>query len=633
MPGLITCSIVVPTFRRAESLSETLNSLAHQSERDFEVIVVCDGEDTPTRTLAEQYAANYPLAWIFLSENGGPGAARNVGAHAACGELLLFLDDDISASVDWLAHHRRRHRATGSHELMVVVGKYADAYLHPPRLHTERFLREAREKSLVDFHARCIRLDCDFSWFPHCGMNSSLSRATFLRAGGYDTAQALYHEDLELGTRLNNLGARFIYEPGALVHHRNPKSLTDCHLQTAALSGRSDVYRVSKKQQRGVQTQRLTSYHRARLARRMKERLAWEHPEEVRLGAELCRRVADATGSRFLWRCWSALATSSEYWNGVRSEGMTPAALAELVGSAVPALMFHSISAPSTTAEEEWYTSPERFRRFARWLTRNGYNSLTPEDWLAGRRPARHVILTFDDGYDDFYTEAFPVLERFGLASTVYVVVDRIGHSNSWDADMLVRSRRLLTVQQIRELHDHGVAFGSHSLTHSILTRLSNQNLRREVSDSKARLEDLLGAEVRSFAYPSGYVNPRVRAAVAEAGYKTAMAIGHGLNHWEDPFLLKRTNVSGDSLPGFALKIATGRSVPDHILDWLAETARAGLEVLPDAASRPLGAEIRKAHMSAMERWWRWKESQWMRPGRMLGQVDGKRGKPGDGET
>ncbi len=294
----------------------------------------------------------------------------------------------------------------------------------------------------------------------------------------------------------------------------------------------------------------------------------------------------------------------------MKSERKIPDSLFKLVGSPVPVLMFHSVCIPCSKPEREWYIGPEQFLRFIAWLAEWGYQSLTPMEWVAGKKLPRHVILTFDDGYDDFYTEAFPVLERFGLSATVFVVVDRIGKSNNWDHKLGYRSRRLLTLQEIRELHRHGVAFGSHSLTHPFLTLLSDEDLRCEVSDSKSRLEDLLGSEVTCFAYPGGRVDPRVRAAVADAGYKTAMSVRHGLNFSEDPLWMKRINVSeNDSQLRFTLKVLSGRTVPQHMFEWLVRGMRAGLDVLPDPLSRALEPRIRKVYRLASERWSRWTES------------------------
>ena len=162
----------------------------------------------------------------------------------------------------------------------------------------------------------------------------------------------------------------------------------------------------------------------------------------------------------------------------------------------------------------------------------------------------------------DFFSNAFPVLERLGFTATVFVVVDQIGKTNDWDAGRGLKPRQLLTLEQIRELHRHGVHFGSHTLAHPWLTDLTDHDIEREVRDSKRKLEDLLGSEVSCFAYPWGIGDMRVRAAVARAGYKVAVTTREGLNWSEDALALKRTNVCDvDTLPEFAYKMATGKDL------------------------------------------------------------------------
>ena len=138
------------------------------------------------------------------------------------------------------------------------------------------------------------------------------------------------------------------------------------------------------------------------------------------------------------------------------------------------------------------------------------------------------VILTFDDGYEDFYKEAFPRAGTFrpgrdGLCgSRPNRAVQHLGSRRS---DFVASA--VLTVQQIRELHRHGVTFGSHSLTRTrFYPYFPLRDLRREVSDSKSRLEDLLGFEVERLCLSQRPVDCRVRAAVADAGYKIAMSLG-----------------------------------------------------------------------------------------------------------
>jgi len=194
-----------------------------------------------------------------------------------------------------------------------------------------------------------------------------------------------------------------------------------------------------------------------------------------------------------------------------------------------------------------------------KWLKRSGYESLQPTDWDTRATGHRRVILTFDDAYDDFFSNAFPVLDRLGFKATVFVVVDRIGKTSDWDEAKGFKPQRLLSLEQIRELHRHGVQFGSHTLTHPWLSDLPDQDIEREVCDSKRKLEDILGSEVTCFAYPWGIADMRVRAAVARAGYKAALTAREGLNFSEDALALKRINVGEvDTLPEFIYKLATG---------------------------------------------------------------------------
>ncbi len=615
--------MIIPTWRRATLLAETLESISSLADQDFEVIVVCDGEDSETRSLAAGFIASYPLTWLFHAENLGLPAARNTGASAARGELLVFLDDDTTPAADWLSMHRAGHHSTHDNERFVILGRCQDVYAQPPTSHTERLLRESRERGLRDFDARCLRNEKDFSWFPHCGMNSSIHRAMFLSAGGYDPARALresVHEDLDLGTRLFQRGVRFLYEPRALVCHRNPKNLIDHHLQLAKPIGRSDLYRVRQKKQRNSQTQHLAAFCHGPVVRRMKDRFAWEYPEATRRFAEFFRSATDRTGSTFWFQLWRSLSFSAAYWEGVKSEGMTVDSLRELVGAPLRVLMFHSISPPVNELERNFHLTPGRFLRFLDYVRQVPHECVSPLDGMAQTNSLHRIALTFDDGYEDFYAEAFPALTQLRMKATVFLVVDRIGQLNDWDQKLGSPPRKLLTASQIREMHRHGTEFASHSLTHPWLTLLSDDGLRREVADSKHRLEDLLGAEVPCFAYPAGRVDARVRAAVAEAGYRIAMTNQPGLNLWEDTLMLKRIAVrERDSLLGFILKLSTGRSVPEHLFKGARRMTRSSLDRLPERFSRMLEAWLRRLYTHAVEHQQRRKELSHISPGQPMG--------------
>jgi peptidoglycan/xylan/chitin deacetylase (PgdA/CDA1 family) len=231
-------------------------------------------------------------------------------------------------------------------------------------------------------------------------------------------------------------------------------------------------------------------------------------------------------------------------------------------GGAIPkcALMLHGINQPRTSEESAYSISSQRFRSLMRWFRTMGYSTLTTADWLADAVPAKRVLLTFDDGYDDLYTELLPVVVKHHYTPVIFLVADLIGGTNLWDQAKGLGARKLLTLEQIREMQRCGVEFGSHSATHPLLTPLSDMQLRREVSDSKVKLEDLLGVEVLSFAYPYGGVDERVRCAVAEAGYRLAFTAEPGTNLHNDPLLQRRAEVSSRSgVSDFLFKLRYGQ--------------------------------------------------------------------------
>jgi peptidoglycan/xylan/chitin deacetylase (PgdA/CDA1 family) len=180
-------------------------------------------------------------------------------------------------------------------------------------------------------------------------------------------------------------------------------------------------------------------------------------------------------------------------------------------------------------------------------------------DGLLGKGDLPHhgVVLTFDDGYQNFREYAFPVLQRYHFPATVFLVAGLLGKNAKWLEDDGRFGAPLMDRDTIRELRARGVVFGSHSLTHPFLTKIDRSGREEEIKDSKSALEDLLGEEVQYFCYPSGDYDAGVAEAVKDAGYAAALTCDRGsATVFDDPLTLPRKAISfGDSLVGFFWKL------------------------------------------------------------------------------
>ncbi len=214
---------------------------------------------------------------------------------------------------------------------------------------------------------------------------------------------------------------------------------------------------------------------------------------------------------------------------------------------AVPVLAYHKVD-PRLELGGTWVT-PRQFAQQMAWLKANGYRTVTLSQAAAlmGKKEAeldRLVCLTFDDAYQSLYHYALPVLMEHGLTATVFALSDYVGKENRWDINWGGRRFRHLDWEEMRQMQQAGIEFGSHGASHRDLRFLSVGELKRELVDSKRALEDGLGREVASFCYPFGRYNLLVRQAVIEAGYRCACSHSPpGPNRRLDIFALRRCGV------------------------------------------------------------------------------------------
>ncbi len=179
-------------------------------------------------------------------------------------------------------------------------------------------------------------------------------------------------------------------------------------------------------------------------------------------------------------------------------------------------LTYHSIDTSGSVVS----VAPRGLAEHMAVLATLGFRGISLQDAVAhrdttGSWPERCAVLTFDDGYANFYEEAFGVLRAHGFGATVFLVTGHVGGQNDWaPPPPLLGTRRLLSWEQVKTLAAAGVEIGTHTRTHADLRRLSAAQTEDEIVTSRLDIENRLGKPVVSFAYPFGNVSPAAREIV-----------------------------------------------------------------------------------------------------------------------
>ena len=218
----------------------------------------------------------------------------------------------------------------------------------------------------------------------------------------------------------------------------------------------------------------------------------------------------------------------------------------------VPILAYHSISSHASRRFKPFTVAPQMFDAQLAYLADHSYSPITISGLVAamdGRVALRNrpVVLTFDDGFADFYTTALPALRRYRFSATLYIVTGYIGQTSRWLQPEGEGNRPMLTWQQIAEVCADGIECGAHTHTHPKLDSISPDQVRTEIQESGAHLRHHLKTDILSFCYPFGYYSSAVRRLVQEAGFTSACAVGRLMSSLEDDrFALSRLIVVRD---------------------------------------------------------------------------------------
>jgi len=185
----------------------------------------------------------------------------------------------------------------------------------------------------------------------------------------------------------------------------------------------------------------------------------------------------------------------------------------------VPVLNYHQINNEDHNALT---LSDTEFEAQMQYLYNSGYTAISPDQLVdyvqyGKKLPTNPILITFDDGYEDNYRMAYPILQKYHFTATIFIITDFAG-----------KYGRYLTWEQIKEMSDNGLTFEDHTLSHILLTKASNEEVRAQLAQSKKALEWRLGKKVEYLAYPGGEYDQRVIQLTKEAGYRAAFTVNFG---------------------------------------------------------------------------------------------------------
>lgn len=210
----------------------------------------------------------------------------------------------------------------------------------------------------------------------------------------------------------------------------------------------------------------------------------------------------------------------------------------------IPTLLYHSVD--GQPAGKNITTSQRLIDHLEAFLS-SGYRTVSLDEYIHVVRSKNHsfqeklVLLTFDDGYEDFYTEAWPILKKYNATASVFLITSYIGQLNWWNYKSAC-FRRHLSWEQIIELQENGISFGGHSTNHHSLMKFDKGYVWHDMTINKSEIEYRLENPIKAFSYPYGDFSPAVKEA-ATIYFDIAFSSTQGTYDYRlDPYAINRFN-------------------------------------------------------------------------------------------
>ncbi|MBK7993943.1 MAG: polysaccharide deacetylase family protein [Blastocatellia bacterium] len=200
-----------------------------------------------------------------------------------------------------------------------------------------------------------------------------------------------------------------------------------------------------------------------------------------------------------------------------------------VLNNSLPILLFHALDNSSFNIA----FSPKSFEKAISKLYLSGYQTLnlsTIPNYLQENKtfPKNSFVITFDDGYRSVYEQAFPVLQKYNFTATIFITTGKTKPLTTLERLPSIQGRTMLSWHEIKLMQAANISIGSHTLTHPNLTKLPKKELVAEIYESKAMIEDILGTEINSFAYPYGYYD-KTSLELVQKYYSCACSTNLGL--------------------------------------------------------------------------------------------------------
>ncbi len=210
-------------------------------------------------------------------------------------------------------------------------------------------------------------------------------------------------------------------------------------------------------------------------------------------------------------------------------------------------LMYHSVE---NSTPDGMNITPDVFEKQIIYLKKKRLKFVTISNLITSRDTRKKVALTFDDGFENNYTEMFPILRKHNVCATIYLAPN-------------IKDIKKLNSVQIKEMQESGIIeFGAHTMTHVNLKNSDKETARQEIIESKNVVEKLTGAKCQSFAYPFGRYDQKDVQLVKDAGFNSALTTKKQINLFnkQKPFNIPRLSVNGKmDMLQFYVMLSRGR--------------------------------------------------------------------------